>query len=501
MSEKYDVAVIGGGVVGSAIARELSRYNLRITVLERAADVARGTSGKNSGVVHTGINVPYGSVKAKFNVAGAKMFEQYCADLDVPFKRVGKVIVALGEAEVPDLEGLKAKGESNEVPDLEIIDRATLKKMEPNIEGAGALNVPTAAIACPYSLTIALAESATANGVDIKLSSPVISIKGTEGAFEIETPNETLSAGLIVNSAGLNSDKIARMVGVHRWRIWPCRGEYVILDKRVGGLINSMVYPVPPKGGAGLGIHITPTTDGNILLGPSADYTNDGDDVRTTAKIRRQLLKEATEFLPALSARDVITAYSGMRPKLVTSKEGGFGDFVVEEVEEAPGVMQLVGIESPGLTAAPAIAEHVSNWVRGRVPAQPNSDFKGTWSSVHRTREETLSTVDNLIAEDPGYGEVVCRCEMVTKTEIVDAINNKLGAASLNAIKYRSRATMGRCQGGFCGPRIVDLLLENGKSPESITLNGGDSWLFLGTTEDLRAESKAKRAKQKAGAK
>jgi len=248
-------------------------------VLERAADVARGTSSKNSGVAHTGINVPAGSVKARYNAAGAKMFEQYCADLDVPFKRVGKVIVALGEAGVPDLDGLMAKGEANGVPDLEIIDRATLKKMEPNIEGTGALNVPTAAIVCPYTLNIALAESATAGGVDIKLNSPVTAINGTEGAFEIETPNETIHAGLIVNFAGLNSDKIARMVGVNCWRVWPCRGEYVILDKGVGGLINSMVYPVPPKGGAGLGIHITPTTDGNILLGPSADYTNDGDEV------------------------------------------------------------------------------------------------------------------------------------------------------------------------------------------------------------------------------
>ncbi len=500
MSEKYDVAVIGGGVVGSAIARELSRYTLKVAVIERAADVARGTSGKNSGVVHTGINVPHGSVKAKYNVAGARMFEEYCADLDVPFKRVGKVIVALTEAEVPDLAGLKARGEANGVPDLEIIDRATLKKMEPNIEGAGALNVPTAAIACPYSLTIALAESATASGVDFKLNSPVVGIAGTEGAFEIETPDETISAGLIVNSAGLNSDKIARMTGVNRWRIWPCRGEYIILDKRVGGLINSMVYPVPPKGGAGLGIHITPTTDGNILLGPSADYTNDGDDVRTTAKIRRQLLSEASEFLPGLTPRDVITAYSGMRPKLVPSKVGGFGDFVIEEVPEAPGVMQLVGIESPGLTAAPAIAEKVSDWVRERISTEANPGFQKKWSSVHRTREDTLSIVDSLIAEDPDYGEIVCRCEMVTKREIVDAINNKLDATSLNAIKYRSRATMGRCQGGFCGPRIVDLLLENGKSPESITLNGGDSWLFLGTTEDLRTERKAQRASQKSGA-
>lgn len=497
MSGKFDVAIIGGGVVGCAVARELSRYRLKVAVLERAADVARGTSGKNSGVVHTGINVPTGSVKARYNVAGARMFEQYCDDLDVPFNRCGKVIVALGEAEVPDLDTLMARGVANGVPDLEIIDRATLKKMEPNIEGAAALNVPTAAIACPYTLTIALAESATVEGIEIMLNTPVVGIRGEQGAFEIETPNGTVSAGLIINSAGLYSDKVARMAGVTRWRIWPCRGEYLILDKKVGGLINGMVYPVPPKGGAGLGIHITPTTDGNILLGPSADYTNDGDDVRTTGRIRRQLLKEASEFLPGLTPRDVITAYSGMRPKLVTSKEGGFGDFVIEEVPEALGMMQLVGIESPGLTAAPAIAEHVSDWVRERIPAKKNPGFKKKWSSVRRSREEEFSALGSLIKEDPGYGEIVCRCEVVTRTEIIDAINNKLGATSLNAIKYRSRATMGRCQGGFCGPRIVDLLLEQGKTPESLTLNGGGSWLFIGTAEDLRAERKAQRASEK----
>jgi glycerol-3-phosphate dehydrogenase len=185
----------------------------------------------------------------------------------------------------------------------------------------------------------------------------------------------------------------------------------------------------------------------------------------------------------------------------VPAKVGGFGDFVVEEVPEAPGVMQLVGIESPGLTAAPAIAEDVSEWVRERIPTSESPDFKKTWSSVHRSREEAMGAIEELIAEDLGCGEIICRCEMVTKTEIVDAINNKLDATSLNAIKYRSRATMGRCQGGFCGPRIVDLLIENGKSPESITLNGGDSWLFLGTTEDLRADAKARRASQKVGAK
>ena len=497
MSGKFDVAIVGGGVVGCAIARELSRYQLKVAVLERAADVARGTSGKNSGVVHTGINVPADSVKGKYNVAGAQFFEQYCADLDVPFDRCGKVIVALGESELPDLEALKAKGEAIGVQQLEIIDRDTLKKMEPNIEGAGALNVPTAAIACPYTLNIALAESAAAGGVEFMLNTPVLDINGEQGSFDLETPNGTVSADLIVNSAGLFADKVARMVGVTRWRIWPCRGEYLILDRSKGDMINSMVYPVPPKGGAGLGIHITPTTDGNIILGPSADYTNDGDDVRTTAKVRRQLLAEATEFLPDISPRDVITAYSGMRPKLVPSSVGGFGDFVVEEVPEAPGVMQLVGIESPGLTAAPAIAEEVSRWTRERLPAKKNLNFKKTWSSVRRTREEELGVIDELVAEDPGYGEIMCRCEMITRREIVDSINNELNATSLNAIKYRSRATMGRCQGGFCGPRIVDLLIKHGGAPESLTLNGGGSWMFMGSTEDLRAERKAQRARAK----
>ena len=495
MPGKFDVAIIGGGVVGCAIARELSRYQLRVAVLERAADVARGTSGKNSGVVHTGINVPTGSAKARYNVAGARVFEQYCADLDVPFVRCGKVIVALTEAEVPDLDSLMARGVANGVADLEIIDSATLKKMEPNIEGAGALNVPTAAITCPYTLNIALAESAAAAGIEFMLNTPVLDINGQQGAFELETPGGTVSAALIINSAGLFADKVARMAGVTRWRIWPCRGEYLVLDKSKGGLINSMVYPLPPKGGAGLGIHITPTTDGNILLGPSADYTNDGDDVRTTAKIRRQLLAEASELLPGLTPRDVITAYSGVRPKLNPSRIGGFGDFVVEEVPEAPGIMHLVGIESPGLTAAPAIADDVTGWVRERIPAKRNPGFKKKWSSVRRTREEELAVIGGLIEDDPAYGEIVCRCEMVTRREIIDAINNELDATSLNAIKYRSRATMGRCQGGFCGPRIVDLLIEHGEEPESITLNGGDSWLFMGTTEDLRAERKAQRAK------
>ncbi|MBT3942911.1 MAG: NAD(P)/FAD-dependent oxidoreductase, partial [Chloroflexi bacterium] len=455
-------------------------------VLERDTDVARGTSGKNSGVAHTGINVPTGSLKAKVNVRGAAMFESLCNELDVPYKQTGKLIVALDESQVPDLEAMQARGLANGVPILEIIDANEIKRLEPNITGHAAVHAPTAAVTCPYSLTIALAESAAENGVAVMLESPVTAISGDEGEFTITTPKGSINAGLIINSAGLGSDQVARMAGVERWKIYPCRGEYVILDRSVGDMITRMVYPVPPKGGAGLGIHITPTVDGNILLGPSTDYIENLDDVDTTVEVRKQLLKEASEFLPIISPRDVITAYSGIRPKLTSASEGGFGDFVIEEVPERPGMMHLVGIESPGLTAAPAIAVMMVDWVTEKLSPAANNDFKSGAHTAKRFREQPRNVQSDLVDNDPDYGRVICRCELVTKREILSAIENKLGARSINSIKYRSRSMMGRCQGGFCGPRIVDLLLENGVSYEELNLKGDGSWMFIDTSKGLR---------------
>lgn len=486
MTDKFDVAIIGGGVVGCAIARTLSKYQLNIVVLERDADVARGTSGKNSGVVHTGINVPTGSLKAKVNVQGAAMFESLCAELDVPFKRVGKLIVAVDESQVPDLEAMQARGLANGVPVLDIIDADEVRRLEPNITGYAAVHAPTAAITCPYSLTIALAESAAENGVEVMLESPVTAISGDKGNFTLTTPGREVSASLIINSAGLASDRVAQMAGVERWRIYPCRGEYVILDRSVGDMITRMVYPVPPKGGAGLGIHITPTVDGNILLGPSTDYVEDPEDVDTTIEVRKQLLREASEFLPSISPRDVITAYSGMRPKLTSASEGGFGDFVIEEVPEKPGMMHLVGIESPGLTAAPAIAEMMAAWVEEQLSPARKTDFKGGAHTAKRFREQTREVQTSLVENDPDYGRVICRCELVTRREVLAAIENRLGARSVNSIKYRSRSMMGRCQGGFCGPRIVDLLIEEGVPYEELNLTGEGSWMFFDTAKGLR---------------
>jgi len=487
MNKEYDVAVVGGGVVGCAIARELSRYQLSVILLEKESDVARGTSGKNSGVVHTGFNVPKGSLKARLNVLGASMFEDMCTTLNVPFKRVGKLVVALTAAEAPDLEKLKAIGDANGVPSLEIIDSSEIKRMEPNISGYAAMNVPSAAITCPFRFTIALAESAVANGADILLRAEVKGISGKLGGFRINTTRGTVQSKLVVNSAGLYADHVARLAGVPRYKVYPCRGEYVIIDKARSDLISRMIYPVPPRGGSGLGVHLTPTIDGNILIGPSAAYVRSKTSDGTTGAMARQLVKEARELLPGLSSRDVITSYAGLRPKTVSAAVGGFNDFTIEELPELPGMMHLVGIESPGLTAAPAIALDVAKWAGTYLPLRSNSQFNPQRKAAVPFNELPPEQQAELVDADPDYGQIVCRCESITRKEILEAIHNPLGARTIGAIKYRSRATMGRCQGGFCGPNIEKILEEEmGVLPTEMSLKGDGSWLFTGSTKDLR---------------
>ncbi len=487
MKQEYDVAVVGGGVVGCAIARELSRYRLSVVLLEKESDVARGTSGKNSGVVHTGFNVARGSVKARLNVLGASLFEDLCTVLNVPFKRVGKLVVALSSAEAPDLEKLKAIGDANGVPALEVIDGEQLKRMEPNISGYAAMHVPTAAITCPFRLTIALAESAVANGADVLLGAGVRGISGKLGEFTISTTRGKLRSKLIVNSAGLYADQVAKLAGVRRYKVYPCRGEYVIIDKAKSDLIGRMVYPVPPKGGSGLGVHLTPTIDGNILIGPSAAYVRSKTCDGTTGAMARQLVKEARELLPGLSSRDVITSYAGLRAKTVSSAVGGFNDFTIEEAPELPGMMHLVGIESPGLTSAPAIALDIAKWVGTHLPLAANDKFNPERKVAVPFNELPAEEQAERVESDPDYGQVICRCETVTRREILDAIHNPLGAQTLGAVKYRSRATMGRCQGGFCGPRIEEIMEEElGLPATQMSLKGEESWIFTGSTKDLR---------------
>lgn len=488
MQKEYDVAVVGGGVVGCAIARELARYRLKVVLLEKESDVSRGTSGKNSGVVHTGFNVPTGTLKARLNVAGALVFEDLCRDLGVPFERTGKLVVALTPDEVPDLERLKSIGDANGVPSLEIVDSKAINRLEPNITGYAALHVPTAAITCPYTFTIALAEAAVASGAEVLLEADVRRISGTEGSFRISTAQGTVYSKLIINSAGLYSDRIARLAGVRRYKIYPCRGEYLIIDKAKGDLINGMVYPVPPKGGPGLGVHLTPTVDGNILIGPNATYVRHKKDDSTTAAGARALFMEAREFLPQLDARDVIATYAGIRSKIVSSAVGGFGDFIIEEAPELPGMLQLVGIESPGLTAAPTIATEVAEWVGRRLPLETNPGFVTKLKEPVRFRELEHEEQSRLVEQDPDYGRILCRCEVVSRREVLDAIENPLGVRTLIGLRLRSRAMMGRCQGGFCSPRIVDMLVHEFGAPlNELSLKGSDSWLFTGAAKGTHA--------------
>jgi glycerol-3-phosphate dehydrogenase len=479
----YDVIIIGAGVVGCAIARELSRYQLKVLVLDKESDVARGASGRNSGVVHSGIQVPAGSLKARLNIVGSKLFPQLCRQLGVPYRRVGKLIVAQCEEELDTLLRMKQAGGATGIADLQLLDTRGLKRMEPNINGLAALYSPTDAITSPYTLNIALAENAMQNGVEIKLNSQVVNINNSNNGFNIETGNCSYTASYVVNSAGIWADKVARMVGITGYCIYPWRGEYWVMDKQRSGLIGSMVYPVPKAGAGGLGIHLTPTISGNILLGPSAEYIKEREDYRTTEPVLDRLYQEARQLLPAVEPNDFIAGYAGIRCKLSSPASEEFMDFVIREEPQLKGFINLVGIESPGLSAAPAIARQVVGIIGQGLKLAPDPDFNPDRSPTVRFEDMPLEQKAALIKNDPDSGELVCRCERVTRREVLAAIQNPLGAKSISAIKYRCRAGMGRCQGGYCLPRLVDILETH--TDEEITLHGPGSPLFIGSTKGL----------------
>lgn len=482
----YDMVIIGGGVVGCAIARELSKYKANIALLEKEDDVGWGTSCRNSGVVHAGFNNKPGTLMAKFCVEGNRSFAELCRQLDVPYKKIGKLVVARKKEEIKGLKDLKAQGNKNQVKGLEIIDSTEIKRLEPNLAGIAALYSPETAITSPYLLTIALAENALNNGASFFLNTEVKNItKLNNSYFKITTNQGEFTSSYIINSAGLYADYIARVVGIRRYRLYPCRGEYHILDKNVSWLINHLVYPVPQAGAGGLGVHLTPTIDGNILIGPSNEYIRRKDNFSTTSQIMKMLSKEAREFLPLISPNYIIRSYSGLRAKQAPSSEGGFWDFVIEESDTIDNFINLIGIESPGLTAAQPIAQRVVKIINKKERLSPDPDFNPYRKGILRFEEQDEETKKNLIKQEPNYGEIVCRCEQVTKKEILEAINNPLGARSLISIKYRTRAMMGRCQGGYCLTRIIEILREHfDLNPEEITLKRDNSYLLTGYRSD-----------------
>jgi glycerol-3-phosphate dehydrogenase len=481
--------VIGAGVVGCAIARELAKFKIETVLLEKETDVGSGVSKGNSGVLHTGLYYPKGSLKAKLCVEGRLMFPDLAKQLNVPYKLCGKHVIARTDEELEDLECLKAVGECNGVQGLTIISGEELKKREPHLDAVYALHSPVAGIFPPYLFTIALAENALNNGVKVHVNNEVSAIKQVNGGYKVTTNQGDFYADVVVNSAGLYADKISAMIGLDDYTLYPCRGEYLLLDKTCGSLISSMVYPVPPKIAGVLGVHLTPTLDGNILIGPTEEFITSREDTRTTKEKIRQLIEGAKSLLPSIPLNQVIYGFAAVRSKITPPEEKGSRDFIIRE--DLENFINMIGMESPGLTSSPAIAKLIVQVIKKKMDLEEKTDFKPIRKRTTPFSEASRTEQASLIKADLAYGEIVCRCEHVSKREVLDALNNPISEKTISAVKYRTRAGMGRCHGGFCMPKIVEILKEEyGVPPEEIKLKNLDSALFIGKTKDLRESQK-----------
>lgn len=478
MTDIFDIIIIGAGSVGCAIARELSRYNLKVGVLEKESDVAFGTSGRNSAVVHAGFNNKPGSLMAKLCVEGNNGFEVLCKDLDVPYNKCGKLIVAFDDADIETLHDIINKGAKNGCKGLKLLNKEELNKLLPGVGGIAAMLSTNTAIFNPFLYTVALAENAVKNGVSFYFNQEILSIK-KEDFFYIKTKETCYRTKYLINSAGLFADKISEMAGIPGYHIYPCRGEYLILDKTEE--LPLPVYPAPKKGIGGLGVHLTPTTDGNIIIGPSAEYIAEKDNYSSTKPIIDKLFNEAKQLFPSLKATNVIGSYCGIRPKLAPPEEGGFHDFIIKEEPNKEGFINLIGIESPGLTASMPIAFMVRDIIAKHINIIPKNNFIPTRKGIVRFRELSLTEQEQLIKTDSEYGDIICRCQKITKHEIREAIENPLGVKTISSIKYRAWPTTGRCNGGYCLPKIAAMLVdEYGMRPEEISYRSIGSEMFTG---------------------
>ena len=464
-----DVIIIGAGVTGSSIARELSRYSLKITVIEKASDVCEGTSKANSGIVHAGFDALPGTKKAYFNVLGSKKMEALSKELDFPYKRNGSIVLCFDEADIHKLDELKERGIKNGVEGLEILSGDEIRKKEPNIskEVVAALFAPTGGIVCPFNLTIAMAENANVNGAEFKLNEEVIDIKKTGDSFTVVTSKGEYTAKMVINAAGVYADKLHNMVCADKLHIQARKGEYCLYDKKVGSLVSSTIFQLP--GAYGKGVLVTPTVHGNLLLGPTATDTDDKEEVNTTKEGLDSLQKTAAKSIEAVPYRSVITSFAGLR----AHPDGD--DFIIGE-SSVRGFYDVAGIESPGLSAAPAIGEYVADEVAKLLDAAKKDNFISKRTGIPNMALAANAEKEALIKKNPLYANVVCRCELVTEGEIVDAIKRPLGATTLDGVKRRTRAGMGRCQAGFCSPKTLEILArELGTDITEITKHGEGS--------------------------
>lgn len=470
----YDVAIVGAGVIGSAVARELSRSRLSIVVLEKGSDAAVGASKANSGIVHAGYDAHPGSLKAKYNIRGNALFDELAGELDFPFQRIGSLVLAFSLEEAKGLEDLKAKGDLNGVPDLAIMRREDLNFLESRLDPGvhSALYAPTGGIVCPYEMTIALAENAAANGVDFLLNCEVARAVKNRDRFTLETTRGTVEALVLVNAAGLYADWLNNQLSRFKMRITPRRGQYLILDRSAGDMVRHTLFQMP--GPAGKGILITPTVDGNLLLGPTSELVDEKDNTETTLESLERIRESVSRDVMDLPLGKTIGSFAGLRAHLTE------GDFVVGPCPDVRGLINVAGIESPGLTSAPAIAHDVADLVFELVDNRPNLDFNPLRLAAPRFRHMSRDEQKWCIEQNPDFGTIVCRCENVTKAEIVSALRSPLGISDLDAIKRRTRAGMGRCQGGFCGMRLPEIIAEETGLPvTAVTKFGGASNILL----------------------
>jgi len=475
----YDIAIIGAGVVGGMLARELSRYKLSICIIEKEGDVAMGATKANSAIVHAGFDAKEGSLKARLNVRGSEMMEQVASELGVRYKRNGSLVVGFSGEDRKTLLGLLERGIKNGVSGLTLLEREEVLAIEPNI-GDGvecALHAPTGGIICPYGLCIAAIGNAMDNGAELMLDSRVTSIeRDGNGIFKVTVNEESaVKARYVVNCAGVYSDEVAKMAGDGSFTVSPRRGEYMVLDKECGGLVSHTVFRCPSK--MGKGILVTPTVDGNLLLGPTAEDIKDKTDVDTTAEGNATVRVQAAEQVRGIPFGKVITSFAGLRTT------GSTGDFIINLNN---GFINAGGIESPGLSASPAIAEYIVMLLRdGGLDLIEKEDFSPYRRSPHWFEELSREEKNDIIKERPEYAHVICRCETVTEGEIIDAIRANPKPRDVDGVKRRTRSGMGRCQGGFCAPYVVELLArEMGCGYGEVTKFGGGSIMNVGLTKE-----------------
>ncbi len=471
----YDVAIIGAGVTGCAIARHLSRFRLKIALIDAAEDVAMGASRANSAIVHAGYDCPAGTLMAKMNVRDNALYDRWCAELDVPFQRVGSLVAAFNPDEKLELRWLYERGLQNGVPDMEMLTGDEARALEPMLspKAIAALHAKSAGITCPYEMTIACAENAVENGVELLLGRPVKWIVSEPNSMVIRCGDECISAKRIVNAAGIHADDVARMIEDDSFDIRPRKGEYMLFD-RTERRPDKVIFHTPTK--LGKGILVAPTVDGNVFAGPTAVNVNDKEDTSVDANLPEVLATLALEATPTLNLRNTIRAFAGLRAQPST------GDFIITSSEKDARMIHAAGICSPGLTSAPAIAEQVEEELRitGLIMSE-KAHFNPYRKHIPVFRTMTEDERRRAIAENPLYGRVICRCENVTEAEIVEAVRR--GARTVDGVKRRTRAGMGRCQGGFCTPRVMEIIAREAAIPEeNITKSGGNSYMVAGRT-------------------